>query len=607
MANEPQPERRESADVVTIVLVSCGIAGLILIGTGIGLFIYYSAWTPLITWLREGTRDSLWKVALSFGCVFVGTLVTVIGLQWARQYERTDPVLRRIIYGFNVYVQMQLLCWVLAIVNLGIGIFFPNFLDTTEGSFYSLSEKTQEYIAQLDRPVQIFVVMPEGSETYLNARTMLEQMHDLNPKYFNFEEVSPSLNRGRIAELTKEFPTFTDLGLIVKYGEGKETYSFIPATELENQEFDFSSGRQKQRQFNGEVRLMQELYYLSGGKKKPVIYFTQGYGEPDLFAGDQYGMGNIRQKLTQANYQLRPLSFADQQTKVPDDADVVVVVGPKRPMVNSVPALKEYMDGPTRKGKLVVLIGPTPAGEGPGNQMRQVGLEDWLRTNWNVDITNEQILTFALPTAQGWVLDRSFPRVLLTPTDEAIAAHHPLAQNFQNQLIPWYFVREVKPQPGKPTLHADAVLGSVGRVWTETDMKVKQQETFIQLAQNPDLQKQRVKQDSLPVVVTVAESSTDPHSSARSDRGQTPRLVVIGCSDMVTNQFNPSDTEVDFLRGAIDWCRERYSDIGIQPKTHQNYTLPRTVKLSRLLFLPALVMVLAIGGLGLVVWNIRRR
>src|SRR5262249_18823430 len=157
-------------------------------------------------------------------------------------------------------------------------------------------------------------------------------------------------------------------------------------------------------------------------------------GEPDLFAGDQYGMGNIRQKLTQANYQLRPLSFADQQAKVPDDADVVVVVGPKRPMVNSLPALKEYMDGPTRKGKLVVLIGPTPAGEGAGNQMRQVGLEDWLRTNWSVDITNEQILTFALPTAQGWVLDRSFPRVLLTPTDEAIAAHHPLAQNFQNQL-----------------------------------------------------------------------------------------------------------------------------------------------------------------------------
>ena len=607
MANAPQSERRETTDVVTIVLIACAFVGFILLGTGIGVFIYYNAWTPLIAWLREGTRDSLWKVALAFGLVLVGTLVTIIGLQWARQYERTDPVLRRVIYGFNVYVQMLLLCWVLAIINLGIGIFFPNFLDTTEGSFYSLSDKTQEYIAQLDRPVHVYVVMPEGSETYSNTRTMLEQMHELNPKYFTFEEVSPSLNRGRIAELSKEFPALTDLGLIVKYGEGKETYSFIPATELENQEFDFSSGRQKQRQFNGEVRLMQELYYLSGGKKKPVIYFTQGYGEAGLLAGGPTGLGTIRQKLTQANYQVRPLDLADQQTKVPDDADVVVVVGPKRPMVNALPALKEYMDGTARKGKMVVLLGPTPAGD--GNTMRQVGLEDWLRTNWSVDITNEQILTFALPTAQGWVLDRSFPRVLLTPTDEAIAAHHPLAQNFQNQLVPWYFVREVKPQASKPTLHAEAIMGSVGRVWTENDLKEpdKQRQMFIQLAQNPDLQKQRVKQESLPAVVTVAESSADPHSFARSDHGQTPRLVVIGCSDMVTDQFNPGDTEVDFLRGSIDWCRERYSDIGIQPKAHQNYTLPRTAKWYRLLWIPALVMILAMGGLGLVVWNIRRR
>src|SRR5262249_52244027 len=221
-----------------------------------------------------------------------------------------------------------------------------------------LSEKSKEYVAQLDRPVQVYLVMPEGSETFLNTRTMLEQMHDLNPKYFNFEEISPSLNRGRIRELMKQYPAFTEIGLIVQYGEAKENYSYIPATELENQDFDFMARQQRQRQFNGEVRLMQELYFLSGGKKKPVIYFTQGYDEPDLFDGSAKGLGILRQKLTQANYQLRPLNFPNEQTKVPDDADVVVVVGPRRPMANALQGLKEYMDGP-RKGKLIVLLGPT--------------------------------------------------------------------------------------------------------------------------------------------------------------------------------------------------------------------------------------------------------
>src|SRR5579864_1272875 len=328
-------------------------------------------------------------------------LVTIIGLQWARQYERTDPILRRIIYGFNVYVQLLLLCFVLAIINFGVGIFLGGFLDTTEGNFYSLSEKTQEYIAQLDRPVQVYLIMPEGSETYLNMHTLLEQMRDLNPKYFNFEEVSPSLARGRIEELAREYPTLNAYGVIVRYGDQKENYSFIPAAELISQDFDFSTRQQTQRQFNGEVRLMQELYYLSGGKKKPVIYFTQDQGEPDLFDQNPNGMSALRQALTAANYVLKPLKFPNADVKVPDDADAVVVAGPQQPMTNSLPALKEYMENSARKGKLIVLLGPTRV-DATTHAMRHLGLEDWLRKEWNVDITDEMIFTFQRPVEGIW-------------------------------------------------------------------------------------------------------------------------------------------------------------------------------------------------------------
>ena len=40
-------------------------------------------------------------------------------------------------------------------------------------------------------------------------------------------------------------------------------------------------GNKPQRQFTGEVRLMQELYFLAEDKRRPVVYFTQGHGEPD--------------------------------------------------------------------------------------------------------------------------------------------------------------------------------------------------------------------------------------------------------------------------------------------------------------------------------------
>ncbi|HEV3145174.1 MAG TPA: Gldg family protein [Gemmataceae bacterium] len=602
MASAPESERRDVSQV-TILLIICGIVGLILIFTGIGFFIFGGAWTPLVDWLREGTREALWKTALAVGSILIGTLVTMLGLQSARKYERTDPLFRRVIYGFNVYVQLQMLGWVLAIANLGVDILLPGFLDTTAGGFFLPSEKTREYIEQLDRPVQIYMVIAENTDVYLYTQGMLQQMHDFNPKYFKFEEVSPSLT-GATRQLKDKYPLLTEQGLIVSYGDAKDNYSFIPATELESQEFDFTTGRRKQRQYNGEVRLMQELYYLGGGKKKPVIYFTQDHDEPGLFESGENGLSVIRERLTRANYQVRPLSFPNDETKVPDDADVVVVVGPTLPMRNALPALKEYMSSPTRKGKLVVLLGRTPPSAAPGNTMRQIGLEDWLRTDWSADITNEMIYTYAFP--QGLILEPTALLVLARSTNEAVATHHPLAQNFQKQILPWYLVRQVKPVPGKPALQAEAVMSSFGPVWTETDRKVNPDITSIRLAQDSALARERVKQDRLPVVVTVKESSPDPHAFSQSNRGQTPRLVVIGCSDMATNQL-VSDSNFDFLRGSIDWCRERYGEIGIQPKTHQNYTVPTNVKAARILWLPALVIFLSIGGLGLVVWNIRRR
>src|SRR5262249_4574769 len=190
MASAPESERRDFSEV-TILLVICGIVGLILVLTGPAFFIFGGAWTPLIGWLQEGKQEQVWKPALAIGSTFIGLLVMFMGLQSARKFERTDATLRRLIYGYNAVLNRVLLLVLLSFVNAAVYIWFPRFLDTTEGGFYSLSEKSKEYVAQLDRPVQVYLVMPEGSETFLNTRTMLEQMHDLNPKYFNFEEISP--------------------------------------------------------------------------------------------------------------------------------------------------------------------------------------------------------------------------------------------------------------------------------------------------------------------------------------------------------------------------------------------------------------------------------
>src|SRR5262249_28904025 len=196
---------------------------------------------------------------------------------------------------------------------------------------YTLSDVTKRYISQLDKPVRVWMILPEGSESYRQTQSMLTELHDQNPKYFTYEEVSPSLNQSRLRELRQEVPEFSGPlgGLIVKYGDAKENYRFVSADRLMRVDMDFGAQSSGKQDYMGEIRLMEELYYLEGGKKKPNIYFTQGSGEPDLF-DPQKGLAKLQRYLTESNYIVKPLQFDNPDAKVPDDADVVVVVGPQR-------------------------------------------------------------------------------------------------------------------------------------------------------------------------------------------------------------------------------------------------------------------------------------
>src|SRR5262249_38135579 len=166
------------------------------------------------------------------------------------------------------------------------------------------------YIAELDKPLHLYLIMPQRDEMSQNMLTLLAELREINPRYVNFEEISPTLNRGRISELAKKFPQLTNYGLIVAMGEKEDNYSVIPTSELENEDFNQMTGQREQRQFNGEVRLMQELMYLGENKKKPVVYITQGHGEPDVTDPRDDGMATLQLKLMRANFDVRQLKIA---------------------------------------------------------------------------------------------------------------------------------------------------------------------------------------------------------------------------------------------------------------------------------------------------------
>ena len=157
---------------------------------------------------------------------------------------------------------------------------------------------------------------------------------------------------------------------------------------------------------------MTALNALEEGKSRPVVYFTQGNGEQDLTDANSpeegKGLGALRERLQKANYDVKGLKFgpvANVKTKdpliiisdrVPDDAETVVVAGPRIALPDyALKALRDYMNPPAeksgkKKGKLVVML---DAVINPGKDLVKTGVESLL-AEFDVKIGDDRVLSY---------------------------------------------------------------------------------------------------------------------------------------------------------------------------------------------------------------------
>src|SRR5262245_27111227 len=613
----PADREQDKQSAYAILMGGGLLGGALALGSIIAAYWW---WAPLLAWLRDGDREKLWQPLAGIAGLLGGLAIMFATFQAARRFERVDVTLRRVLYGYNAFLTGFLLLLLLIVINAFVHVRAALPYDATEGGFYSLSERTKQYLRNLETPVNVYMMLDPEDPSYDGMKTILTQMEALNPRYFRWEEVNFEGNPSRIRELRKSFKQFAVRpGVLVTYGHKPEdNHSFISYSELNN--MDRSEPGSPKRSFNGETRLIQELYFLGEDKKRPTIFFTQGHGEPEMNDHSPDGLSMLVQRLTQANYDCRPLLSSDPdplKNQVPPEADVVVIVGPKRAMKDMIPALTKYMnptDPKAKKGKLVVLYGPTGPDRQRANQMVRTDLEDFLRP-FGVDTTGEQILMLSglggeVP-ARG---NRPYPEaVIIAALQTAAQSRHPLAMLAKDERPLWIDVRHTAPVPAGPgsKFQAEALLATAGFVWTEGDMSKPSLETWQRIRNDPEERQKRLKRDPVPVTVAVTESSgsDDPHGAMKPNEGSTPRMVVFGCSGIATNQFNDpraAGIEFDLIRGSIDWCRERYTQIGVEPKSYKYFAMPKTASVWNLFYLPLAAMGLGIFGLGLIVWNIRR-
>src|SRR5262249_9121341 len=155
-----------------------------------------------------------------------------------------------------------------------------------------LSEPSKEFLHKLNKPVHVYLILPEkytkpiqtrfGSvpyeRLYADCRVLLEQCADQST-FFHPVYLSPSLDTARIAAVRDRLKVKIDnpnaelVGMIVAVGENEEASSFIPADDLVEA---VPVGRSAVGiVFQAENRLLTEVAFLADSRENEVIYFTQ--------------------------------------------------------------------------------------------------------------------------------------------------------------------------------------------------------------------------------------------------------------------------------------------------------------------------------------------
>jgi len=205
------------------------------------------------------------------------------------------------------------------------------------------SESTRKIAASLAEPVKIVAFFPDVNEVRNEVASYLRELATGMPKL----QVQIS-DRLLSPKLAKELRATQD-GVII-FSRGSVNYTVTVGTELE-------AARPKLKTLDKDVK--EQLLKLA--RARLTAYLTVGHGElNDIGKGkeDPSRSANIARALLQKqNLTLKDLGLAQGLgSEVPDDADVVLVLGPSEPFANEeIGALQRYAD---RGGHLFIAFEP---------------------------------------------------------------------------------------------------------------------------------------------------------------------------------------------------------------------------------------------------------
>jgi len=447
-------------------------------------------------------------------------------------------------YGTSAIATAMLGIAILGMVGF-LGARHHRRFDWSEQKVHSLSDQSRKVLADLESDVEVLVLIP---------RVEMDPVREFFDRYayasdrFVVEYADPNARPGLIEKYGIR-PEQLEGGL-VRIAIGMDS---VEVTELSEQNIT-----------NAMVKLTRT------GEK--VVYFLEGHGERAIEKepGERRdGFARAAIALRNENYRVEALLLA-AVGDVPEDADVVVIAGPTRPLLDvEYEALERYL---SRGGALFAMVDPRAGTD----------LIDQLAT-WGIELGDDVVIDRSLAL---------FGRAV-TPFAGSYDPAHPITQDMTEPAL-FHEVRSVTPR-------ADAAGAFTQIVFTGDDSWAERD-----IARLDEEGTAAMEEGDLPGPVPIAVVGT-PAVALDEEGAAEPRLAVYGDADFASNELLDSYLNRDLFLNTVNWMMGDVEAISIRPNLSRASRFQLSIdQFQTIRSLSLFVLPEAIAVLGVYVWWSRR-
>jgi len=440
----------------------------------------------------------------------------------------------------------------------GLADMLPWTYDMTAEKLFTLSEQTKSVLQHLDDEVNVVAFFEEGEEDP-TVKALLEEYRKFAGGKLKVDYIDADKNPAAVRKFDVKSEGISN-GMVAFESGGK--VKVIKKTDIFIL-YDYIYTKA----FNGEQQFTGAITYVTS-HNLPKLYFLEGHREPDINAD----LSKLKARIEGEAHVVESLNIM-KTGAIPDDAETIVVVSPKRDLADAeTELLKEFL---IRGGSAIFLF-------------------DILTDDEQMPNFNRLLKSYGIQFTNNFVVEED---------------SNSFYANNKMYLIPYYTKHSIVEKLNNDRLFVllpfscnIEIMNEIDRTVTVETLLISSDNSWIRYNLN-DASPGKTEEDKAGPA-TLAVAAYKDNTDLRYDK---TKIIVAGNGMFVDNNYIDTQGNFDFFMNSVNWAEDKDESISIRPKLmNANTMFVKGEMYIIIMAISVLVIPLLAFLAGLIIWLKRR-